>query len=104
MRVTTECLECGANFTAKGYGKDFCGASCRQKFNNRRATRGAALYDLVMAQLETPVMYDKYELAGRSARMIEDWQKEDRKAERTRTTKRIFDIHVATLPYQFTRR
>jgi hypothetical protein len=35
--------------------------------------------------------------------MIEAWRKEDREAERTRTTKRIFEIHVATLPYQFTR-
>lgn len=47
-RVTRKCLECGETFAPRQYSTDFCAVPCRQKFNNRRATRGAMLYDLMM--------------------------------------------------------
>lgn len=94
MKVTTECYECNQPFKARHYGADFCGTACKQKFNNRRAMRGATLYDLTMAELESPSMFERYRLAGRKERVIAAWQKED--AGRRRTTKTIHRIHEDT--------
>lgn len=44
----SECLECGKAFRKRQHNASFCGRTCRQVFNNRRATRGALLYDLTM--------------------------------------------------------
>lgn len=43
------CRECGQPFEAKRTTRQFCGPACRSGFNNRKATRGAQLYDLVMS-------------------------------------------------------
>jgi hypothetical protein len=43
------CKECGATFAAKRGTREFCSATCRRTWNNRRATRGAILFDAVMA-------------------------------------------------------
>lgn len=43
------CLECGDCFVSARQGTEFCDANCNKAFNNRRATRGAELYDLLMA-------------------------------------------------------
>lgn len=43
------CLECGAPYAAATAHAEFCGAACRRAWNNRRASRGAAVYDLFMA-------------------------------------------------------
>ncbi|MFN8992630.1 MAG: transcriptional regulator [Pseudomonadota bacterium] len=43
------CLECGAEFHPGRAGGEFCCTPCRKAFNNRRMTRGALLYDLLMA-------------------------------------------------------
>lgn len=43
------CRECGHTFIGKRTTKEFCGAACRRAFNNRKATRGAQMYDLIMA-------------------------------------------------------
>jgi hypothetical protein len=51
--AATACLECGASLRPSGHGgnvRDFCCHACGVKFNNRRRTRGAELYDLFMAQ------------------------------------------------------
>jgi len=42
------CLECGGPLPAAGEAI-FCASTCRAAFNNRRAKRGAELYDLYMA-------------------------------------------------------
>jgi hypothetical protein len=42
------CSECGVEFRAAMKHADFCGTACRKLFNNRRLTRGAELYDLIM--------------------------------------------------------
>ena len=42
-------LECGTSFRASVKSAEFCGQQCRKVFNNRRQTRGADLYDLLMS-------------------------------------------------------
>jgi len=52
MAIKT-CMECGCQIPAKPAKKGpvpkFCGQACSKTFNNRRMTRGAELYDLLMA-------------------------------------------------------
>lgn len=43
------CLECDAPFQSVEAHAEFCCAAHRKTWNNRRAARGAQLYDLVMA-------------------------------------------------------
>jgi hypothetical protein len=49
MAAAATCRECGALLQARRAGCEFCNAVCRQRFNNRRAVRGADLYDVVMS-------------------------------------------------------
>jgi hypothetical protein len=42
------CSECGNAFAGQRYTREFCSGSCRRAFNNRRAARGAAIYDVAM--------------------------------------------------------
>lgn len=44
-----ECDECGEAFVSSRPHAEFCCNHCRRTFNNRRALRGAELYDLLMA-------------------------------------------------------
>jgi len=48
MARLNACLECGKPIPASP-DREFCGSGCRQKWNNRRMQRGAALLDLYMA-------------------------------------------------------
>jgi ribosomal protein S27AE len=43
------CRECGSSFIARHGSREFCRASCRRAFHNRKASRGAILYDFLMA-------------------------------------------------------
>lgn len=43
-----ECNECGETFQAKRREAEFCGDKCRKAYHNRRMTRGAELYDMLM--------------------------------------------------------
>jgi predicted nucleic acid-binding Zn ribbon protein len=47
-RFKRVCPECGTPHTAIRRDAEFCGDACRKVFNNRRAVRGAELYDLFM--------------------------------------------------------
>jgi hypothetical protein len=42
------CLECGEACASTAANAEFCSTNCRKAWNNRRAMRGAELYDLVM--------------------------------------------------------
>lgn len=54
--VTSECRECGSEFEAGPRRPKFCSRKCIRDWNNRRATRGAELYDLLMiSRLERDV-------------------------------------------------
>lgn len=47
-RFKRVCAECGQSFRAHRDHAEFCTVECRKAFNNRRALRGAELYDLFM--------------------------------------------------------
>jgi hypothetical protein len=44
-----QCRECGSGFSSTRAHSEFCDGSCRRAFHNRKARRGAQLFDLVMA-------------------------------------------------------
>ncbi|MFN3549265.1 MAG: transcriptional regulator [Mesorhizobium sp.] len=48
------CLECGDPFPRGLRPAEFCGRKCVQSWNNRRMTRGAEIYDLIMT-----IRYDR---------------------------------------------
>lgn len=48
MKFRVMCAECGGEFEAQRRHAEFCSTGCRRKFNNRRAQRGAELYDFIM--------------------------------------------------------
>lgn len=48
-RRARQCAECGALFTPRQDGQLFCSCDCNKAFQNRRAVRGAELYDVFMA-------------------------------------------------------
>lgn len=81
----TKCIEC-RDKKALHKGR-FCGAECRRKFNNRRATRGALLYDAMMVRVENPKAAEANALDGaRVEALLLSWRDEDTKAGRTTTT------------------
>ena len=43
-----DCLECGKPSSSPAANAEFCSTPCRKAWNNRRLTRGAELYDLMM--------------------------------------------------------
>lgn len=43
------CCECGSKFETVRTEAEFCGTPCRKTYNNRRAMRGAEIYDIAMA-------------------------------------------------------
>lgn len=43
-----DCLECSAPSSSPAANAEFCSTPCRKAWNNRRLTRGAELYDLMM--------------------------------------------------------
>lgn len=97
MRKVT-CKECGEGFTSRQYNADFCGGACRRVFNNRRATRGATLYDLTMlAAAENVEASTKAELLYRATTLVARWHIEDQRAARKRSTKRLSDVLADTL-------
>lgn len=49
MTIRRLCRECGEGYQAERRSSEFCTDAHRKAFNNRRALRGAELYDLFMA-------------------------------------------------------
>lgn len=49
LRPLRTCCECGSAYEAITADAAFCSTPCRKAWNNRRAVRGAELYDLFMA-------------------------------------------------------
>jgi hypothetical protein len=48
-KFNRSCAECAEKFGSNRRDAEFCGDKCRKVYNNRRAQRGAELYDIVMA-------------------------------------------------------
>ncbi|WP_426315686.1 hypothetical protein ACN9MF_12940 [Methylobacterium fujisawaense] len=75
------CLECGRPFAAAVSGAEFCGPACRMVFNNRRARRGAELYDLFMAlrhDRATATLFKVWRLLNRLAAIFRDEDRQER--------------------------
>lgn len=69
------CQECGQEHKRDGR---FCGIPCKSRFNNRRQTRGAELYDAAMTARKTGD-------AGAQEyvdRLLDIWLSDDRKSGR----------------------
>lgn len=100
MPYKRTCLECKGSFTSRQFTSDFCCAACRRTFNNRRAQRGAALYDLLMIEATDPDQFESLRLDGRASAMIEAFKREDDEAGRKRSHKRASDVQVDTFVYR----
>lgn len=90
------CIECSGPFESRQYNASFCGDACKRTFNNRRAKRGAILYDLVMIEAFAPSAFEANSLANRHAELVAKWRDEDEKAGRKRTWKRAHDVMYDT--------
>jgi hypothetical protein len=78
--VTTGiCRECKTKFEARRASKEFCCTACRQRFNNRRMTRGVEIYDLAMQWRD-----DRADTAALTllCRMLAKFKDEDSRAAR----------------------
>lgn len=74
------CMECGADlpvYSGKGQRSRFCGVKCRNAFNNRRAQRGALLYDLFMASRFERQAADSAGARSVMARLASEWNMAD---------------------------
>lgn len=93
------CAECGAAL-ARGRKTDaFCAPACRKAFGNRRMTRGAELYDLLM---ET--RFNRAEAKALGAwqalcRMASNFREEDHAAREGRISWRRAKQVLADRPY-----
>lgn len=89
------CLECRKPLDRRGKG-DFCGNACKAAFHNRRAKRGALVYDAEALMRAHP---DK---AGTIRERLDiqwdTWRREDEAAGRLRTTRRLSDVLI-DLPF-----
>lgn len=72
------CAECGKAFRRRAYNGQFCGGTCRRVFNNRRAVRGAILYDLAMIETHNPEHAAKHSFAARREALIAAWIADDK--------------------------
>lgn len=93
MPYAKQCHECGGAYQSRQYSSEFCGTPCRRKFNNRRATRGAALYDLVMIERHDRDAFTRSRLEGRLEKLISKWDAQDAKR---RTWKRPLEVMFDT--------
>jgi hypothetical protein len=80
------CRECGHDFAARRATAEFCGEACRRAFHNRKAIRGAQLYDLFMA-----LRYDRTRAAASGAFSLLCRMAAAFKAEDDRAGKRSWD-------------
>lgn len=71
------CRECGIDYTASTARKKFCSVKCEKTFNNRRATRGALLYDLFMASRYERDRAESENLRSVMARLAMRFREED---------------------------
>ena len=83
-------------FESRQYNASFCCDACKRAFNNRRAQRGAILYDLVMIEACDPKAFEANKLANLRVELVQRWRKEDEAANRKRTWKRANDVMYDT--------
>lgn len=77
-----KCRECREEFTPKKSSAAFCSTSCRKTWNNRRAMRGAILYDLFMTQRYQRGLAKKIGVWAVMCRLAMKWHNEDQSNDR----------------------
>lgn len=92
-----QCKECGNTFMSRQYNADFCTDGCRKTFNNRRAKRGAVLYDLLMIEACDPEALKRNKLDGRAKELVARFKQEDEQANRKRSWKRSNEVMYDTV-------
>lgn len=75
--VVRTCRECGLPVFSNDARAAFCRATCRGAWNNRRAVRGAELYDLVMAARFEAEATRGLDLVSLMRRATAAWHRED---------------------------
>lgn len=90
----TACSECGKEFRRRQYNAEFCGGTCRRVFNNRRAVRGAALYDLLMLRGMVKDDKQRANVERLLGELYVKWDSEDARPglPRKRTWQRPFNV------------
>lgn len=79
MSKLHKCQECGQNFTSRRADAIFCKTECRKEFNNRRATRGAEIYDLFRTLRRERGKAKDLNVWTAMTRLELRWQQEDEK-------------------------
>ena len=79
MSKLSHCHECAAEFTTRRADAVFCSTDCRKAFNNRRATRGAELYDLFRALRRDRAKAKELNVWTALCRLELRWHQEDEK-------------------------
>ncbi len=97
MLTKRQCTECGGPYESRQYNAEFCSDACRRSFNNRRAKRGAILYDLLMIEQRDAEALKKHKMEDRMKELVEQFKQEDIKANRKRTWKRPMDVMYDTM-------
>lgn len=93
------CLECGEQFQARDHEAHYCTSACRKAFNNRRAVRGAELYDLYMAhRFERPEAQANGVFKAIN-RLASNWREQDRRERSGRKSWRPFQKIFDAKPY-----
>ncbi|NUR12322.1 MAG: transcriptional regulator [Bradyrhizobium sp.] len=90
------CLECGGDRSAKA---EFCSASCRTDFNNRRKARGAELHDLFMAHRFDRANAQALGVLQAMNRMASIWREEDKARRDSRRSWRATREVLEERPY-----
>lgn len=86
--MAKHCKECGKSFEPRQWDSEFCCTGCRRNFNNRRAVRGAMLYDVVMLQAFDPDLAERMGLTGSVQDLAYKFREEDLADGRPRSWKR----------------
>lgn len=71
------CRECGAEYTARRSGR-FCSPACNSKFQNRRNSRGALLYDLWMTNRHERSLAKELQVLHFMTRLAMYWYQQDK--------------------------
>ena len=77
-----QCQECGHPIEKRLAWRRFCNAYCRKAWNNRRATRGAQLYDVFMNMRHERATAKLLRFWSLACAMATAWKHEDREAGR----------------------
>lgn len=92
------CPECGTEFRSGKQWAEFCATDCRKEFNNRRLTRGVALYDLFMVmRYDRPAakLYAVWKLLCRMAQAFRDEDLEQRAGRKSwREPRAVLERHA----------